>query len=308
MSGGGELPPRATAWVLSRVAGATAVESGTRLTGGLSAETRLLAVARRDDEPLQVVLKRFVEVSRGSCVAWEADALEALAHAALPYEVARVLGRDDAGSECDVPALLMSRVPGRIAIEADSWGARVHALGEALAAFHHLERPCPDSLPDYSQVGDKQRSKPVPDDVNLPDWSAVWRYVERLDSGGGELLHGDYHLGNALFEGERLTGVIDWASARRGRRELDIAYCRVDLSMLLGGEAPDLFLAAYESKAQRRVEDVSRFDLAACLRAFPDPVSWLPGWLDAGRSDLTPPLIRERLRDFVQNALARARS
>lgn len=299
----GELPARARAWVLSRVAGATAVRDDVRLTGGLSADTRLLVVERGGEPPLEVVLKRFVERSDGSRAAWEAETLGALADFALPYGVARVLGRDDDGTECDVPALLTSRLPGRIAIGRESWEPRVRALGEALAAFHTLRVRCPASLPDY--LAGSKRDLPTPDDASLPDWNAVWRYVEANDFGGDELLHGDYHLGNALFERERLTGVVDWASARRGPHEVEVGYCRVDLSMLFGGDAPEQFLAAYQERAERGVENVSRWDLAACVRAFPDPVSWLPGWVDAGRDDLTPPLIRARLQDFVQNALRR---
>ncbi|MDF3064845.1 MAG: hypothetical protein K0R38_446 [Polyangiaceae bacterium] len=292
--------------MLSCVAGAIAVSGHRRLMGGLSADTRLLVVEREHEPPLEVVLKRFSEPSRGSRVEWEAEALSALSGAPLPYAVAQVLGRDDAGTGCDVPALLTSRLPGRIGIEPHSWHSRVSALGEALAAFHVLGLPCPEALPNYVDVSDSRRKAALPDDATLPDWAAVWSYVEQHDFTGAELLHGDYHLGNALFESERLTGVIDWASARRGPHELDVAYCRVDLSMLIGEDAPERFLAAYEARANARVENVSRWDLAASVRAFPDPISWLPGWRDAGRDDLNPTRIRERLRGFVQNALRRA--
>ncbi len=301
----GELPARARAWVLSLVPGATRVLADSRLPGGLSADTRLLRVERATEPPIEVVLKRVVDVSRGALVAREAEALAALADAPLPYRIARLLGRDDAGRDCDVPALLTSRIPGRIAVQRDGWEPRVRALGEALAAFHALGVPCPPSIPDYVVVPEAQRREAVPDVPCLPDWETVWRFAESGSwDGGGQLLHGDYHLGNALFEDERLTGIIDWASARRGRPELEVGYCRVDLSMLLGGDAPAQFLRGYEARLGARVQDVSRWDLGASLRAFPDPVSWLPGWLDAGRQDLEPSLIRGRLRDFVQNALS----
>lgn len=299
---GGELPERARAWVLSCVAGATAVSSSSRLTGGLSADTRLLRVERESEPPLEVVLKRILDGERARLVAREAEVLVALADARLPYGVARVLGRDDTGAECDLPALLMSRLPGRIAVSADGWQSRVRALGEALAAFHAQRLRCPAALPEYSLAVDK-RHEATPNVAELPDWDAVWRFVEQQPVRGAQLLHGDYHLGNALFEGERLTAIIDWASARRGLPELDVAYCRLDLSMLLGEDAPDRFLAAYEARAGVPVENVSRWDLVASVRAFPDAESWLPGWVDAGRVELTPPIIRARLRDFVQNSL-----
>jgi aminoglycoside phosphotransferase (APT) family kinase protein len=298
----GELPERACAWVLARVDGATAISSVSPLVGGLSADTRLVVVERGRDAAVEVVLKRFVEPGRLSSVAWEALALSALADAPLTFRVARLLGRDDTGAECDVPALLTSRVPGRIALEPQRWEARVRALGEALADFHAAQLPCPAPLRDYFRRSDEPRELP-PANSGFPDWDAVWRFVDQQDFSGEALLHGDYHLGNALFEGDELTGIIDWASAKRGRAELEVSYCRLDLSMLLGGDAPDRFLDAYQERAQRRIENVSRWDLGASIRAFPDATPWLDGWVDAGRGDLTPSLIRERLCGFVQTAL-----
>jgi aminoglycoside phosphotransferase (APT) family kinase protein len=297
-----ELPERAKAWVLSCVPGATALIADAHLAGGISADTRLVTVAREQQRPLEVVLKRFTDVERGICVRWEAAALRALQSAGLPYATAAVLGEDEAGLACDVPALLMTRLAGQIALEVRGSEARVAELGTALAALHLARLPCPVEVPDYIKVGEKQREKSVPD-VVLPDWHAVWEFVDARSWDGSELMHGDYHLGNALFDGERLTAIIDWASARRGAHELDVAYCRLDLSMVLGGEAPARFLEAYEARYGARVDDVSAWDLGASVRAFPDPVSWLPGWLDAGRRDLTPEIIRRRLCGFVQNAL-----
>lgn len=297
-----ELPEQARAWVLARVGGATSISAVAPLFGGISADTRGLVVERESGGPLEVVLKRFIDPGRASCVAWEAVALAALADAPLTFGVARLLGRDDAGTECDVPALLTSRLPGRIALEPQGWEPRVRALGEALADFHAARLPCPASLRDYFRRIDEPQLPP-PADAGFPDWKAVWRFVQQQDFSGDALLHGDYHLGNALFEGDELTGVVDWASVRRGRAELEVAYCRLDLSMLLGGDAPARFLDAYQDRAQRSIHDVSRWDLGASLRAFPDATPWLEGWRDAGRTDLTPSLIRERLCGFVHSAL-----
>lgn len=303
---GAELPERAKAWVLSCVPGATAVIADLHLAGGLSADTRLITVERRDQPPLQLVFKRFTDTGGAALVSREATALSALRDAALPFAIAEVVGQDESAIDCDVPALLMTRLPGQIALQPENSAARVVALGAALAAIHACGIECPAALPDYVKLIDKSRAQPVPPAIVAPDWQAVWDFVDERSWHGDRLLHGDYHLGNALFDGERLTAIIDWASARRGARELDVAYCRLDLSMLLGGDAPALFLEAYEASYGSRVDNVSAWDLGASVRAYPDPVSWLPGWLDGGRRDLTPDIIRRRLRDFVQNALDQA--
>jgi hypothetical protein len=43
------------------------------------------------------------------------------------------------------------------------------------------------------------------------------------------------------------------------------------------------------------------------VAAAPDPTQRLPGLHDLGRTDLTPDLMRARLRAFVADALDRAR-
>ena len=149
-----------------------------------------------------------------------------------------------------------------------------------------------------------RRSKLVPEGIVTPDWARVWRLVEGFAMGGDALLHGDFHIGNALFEAGELTGIVDWACARRGAREFDVCYCRLDLSMVIGAAAPQVFTAAYEAALGVTLGDLARWDLAASVQAYPDPALWLPGWLDAGRTELTPELIRSRLGDFIEQALS----
>jgi aminoglycoside phosphotransferase (APT) family kinase protein len=43
---------------------------------------------------------------------------------------------------------------------------------------------------------------------------------------GEDAVHGDYHPGNILTSGDRITGVIDWDGAGRGDRHLDLVTLR----------------------------------------------------------------------------------
>jgi aminoglycoside phosphotransferase (APT) family kinase protein len=279
-----------------------------RLHGGISAQTHLLEVARADGAcALQVVLKRHTSTRSAPqpAAAVEAATLVALSNVTLPFAVPQLIAHDPLGRVCDLPALLMTRARGKIALELTGWEQRVSALGRALAGFHALQVACPASLSDYD-IGLERRQKAVPAGIEAPDWSRVWPLVESRSWRGDALLHGDYHLGNALFEAGELTGVIDWATARRGPQELDVSYCRLDLAMVIGPAAPPIFTAAYEAVRGTKLDELGLWDAAASLQAYPDPASWLPGWLDAGRNDLTPELIRSRLCDFVACALAAA--
>jgi Ser/Thr protein kinase RdoA (MazF antagonist) len=51
-----------------------------------------------------------------------------------------------------------------------------------------------------------------------------------------DLVHLDYHPGNTLVDGGKVTGVIDWDGAARGDRRFDLITLRFDLA----GRAPHL--------------------------------------------------------------------
>lgn len=69
-----------------------------------------------------------------------------------------------------------------------------------------------------------------PRTARLHDWvHDVAASTPDLDE-DGDLVHLDYHPGNVLVSGGRITGVIDWDGARRGDRYLDLVTLRFDLS------------------------------------------------------------------------------
>jgi aminoglycoside phosphotransferase (APT) family kinase protein len=289
---------------LSAVPGALRLNRAERLPGGQSGHTHLLELERRHQPPLELVLKRLTQppFTERPAIAIEVDALRALAGHDFGVGVPAVIAYDFAASRCDLPALLMTRVPGRISLEATDSTSRVVALGRALARFHGAHVACPESLEEYA-VGFHRRKKPLPVGVKTPDWERVWQVLESRAWGGNELIHGDFHVGNVVFDRGELTGIVDWAMARRGAHLLDVGYCRLDLSLLMGGDASSVFTTAYENELGERTPELAPWDLAASVRTYPDPVAWLPGWLDAGRADLTPALIQGRLCDFVASAL-----
>jgi Ser/Thr protein kinase RdoA (MazF antagonist) len=135
------------------------------------------------------------------------------------------------------------------------------------------------------------------------DWARVRQVLGRLPIAGTGLIHGDFHMGNALFEAGRLTSLLDFTCVRRGPWQFDVAYCRCDLSLLFGLAEADEFSNAYEATRGLRVDPLPLWDLAGAIKAHPDAGAWLPGWVDAGRTDLEPDLIRERLARFVEQAL-----
>lgn len=71
---------------------------------------------------------------------------------------------------------------------------------------------------------------------------------------GDDLVHMDFHPGNVLVDGGRLSGVVDWDGAARGDRHFDL----VTLRFVLAGTVPGLLgpvderLAAVPARLRRR--------------------------------------------------------
>lgn len=118
------------------------------------------------------------------------------------------------------------------------------------------------------------------------------------------LVHGDYHPGNVLSDGERVT-VVDWTWACLGDPARDLAYCRYDLTLANGPELAEAFTAAYVD-AGGPGRPSPGWDLVAVASSLPTPASWLRGFHELGRVDLDAAMFEARGRAFLQAALARS--
>src|SRR5262249_42035174 len=133
-----DLPDLARRFCISSVPGATSIRRTERLRGGLAAVAHLVELDRGGDS-VEVVLRRFV---RKGGAGWppierEIAALDAwrglLSSASL--SVPSVIAHD-LGAACDVPAILLSRVAGRIELSRDLAHKLVPELASALATLH----------------------------------------------------------------------------------------------------------------------------------------------------------------------------
>jgi aminoglycoside phosphotransferase (APT) family kinase protein len=216
----------------------------------------------------------------------EATALRALAHSSVVAPA--LIAVDEVGEFCGRPAILMTELAGKPDASNRS-AARLRALAEALPPLH--AQPIPDGLPVFAPYQEAAQ-RAVPAWTSIPDvWSAaIDLCASPSPSGPTVFLHRDYHPGNVLFEGDRLTGVVDWVNACAGPPEIDIAHCRINIALAHGVEAADEFAV-----------------IATGLRTDVDPkrqAYWdLVDCLDLASPDDTNPLIDE----YVDAAMTRWR-
>jgi aminoglycoside phosphotransferase (APT) family kinase protein len=193
----------------------------------------------------------------------------------------RLIEADPAGVRFGQPATLITRLPGRADIRPRFPIAAARQLGAVLARIHAVHIAGLTGLRD----GLWAESAAVQDDP------------ERV------LTHFDFWSGNVLWQGETLTGVVDWSGAGRAPRGLDVSWCRLDLVILHGPEVADEFLAAYERAAGAPLADPAGWDLFALAHSRETVETWLPNYHDLGRTDLTAAGLRSRHTQWTQDRL-----
>ena len=296
-------PDRALAWVLANAGRGATITSVRRLYGGTSSAVH--AVNLRDARGVlrRLVLRRHVRADwlgrEPNLAEREARVLELLAATDVPAP--EPVAVDAGGSSCDVPAVLMTRLPGRVLLDANELRATFDQLAATLARIHAVDAP--GRVQPYGLYYDPRRIEP-------PAWSRhrdAWAKAIELACGPAPevepgFIHRDFHPSNVLWSRGRLTGVVDWLSASWGPPLVDVAHCRLNLAALHGVAMADAFLDAYRAVAGP-VEYHPYWDVTATIdsgrRLDPKPFE---GW---GALAPTETQVRERIDAHIVAAVAR---
>jgi aminoglycoside phosphotransferase (APT) family kinase protein len=174
----------------------------------------------------------------------EAAILELLAGTPVPAPA--LVAADPGATVCDVPALLLSFLPGGPPDLTGDPGRLVAGLAAALPPIHAVAVPGPGVVPAYHRFYE-------PDRLTPPAWSdrpELWARAFEVASEPPPpyracFIHRDYHPGNTLWERGRVSGVVDWVGGSEGPPGVDLGHMRVNITVDLGLEVADRFLAAH---------------------------------------------------------------
>lgn len=114
--------------------------------------------------------------------------------------------------------------------------------------------------------------------------------------------HDDYNPGNVLCRSGRVSGVVDWAQVTIEPRQAAVALYRHMLAIHPGGDAPDGFLAAYETATRATLEHMPLWDLFYGLRALRPIDHWVRA-LHGHGVILTAEQIASRSIAWIEQAL-----
>ncbi len=201
---------------------------------------------------LELVLRRYHDPERLGIDPFydpltEARALRLLEGSAVPAP--RLVSADLDAEIFDVPTLLETRVPGEQAWQPDDLDEYLASSAEVLVALHAFAPAGMADLPPYRPylTDDPPLGSPV------PLWSARRQMWERIfdvvtsawPTAPVRFIHRDYHPGNALWDGEGVYGVVDWATAARGPAGIDLGRMRQNLAGWHGADVADAFTDRY---------------------------------------------------------------
>jgi aminoglycoside phosphotransferase (APT) family kinase protein len=281
----GRPPARALAWVAASVGPGTRIVAVRALAGGNSSAMHLIRAEDRAGHVHRLVLRRYVRkdwlADEPDLAEREADVLRIVAGGRVRTpELAAV---DPAGSAADVPAVLMTALPGRIRWDRADQDPYLRRLAEELVLIHATAVGEPERLRRY------RPAYPV-EDRQPPRWTRhprAWRralevYPDPPDPPAPVLVHRDYHPGNVLWFRRAVSGVVDWATSSLGAPAADVGHCRANL---LGHDtaAADRFLATYQELSGRR-DYHPYWDIAPCVDLVDsdtEPDYVLDDWLAA---------------------------
>ncbi len=253
----------------------------------------------------------ILRVAHGGGVAETATEVAAMtvvsrtAGADLP--VAELLGYDLA-ERTGYGLVLTAHVPGTSVIPPEPDPERLWALGAVAARISSIELTSSPALPLRRQPiegSDFAGMRRVQGASGLLRAAEAAVAENRPDDGQLALVHGDLWHGNTLWEGGKLTAVLDWDCAGIGPAGIDLGSLRCDAAWCYGLDAAEQILHGWESETGRSASSVPYWDAVAALASPPD-MGWFPTSMALqGRPDLTHKVMIERRDAFLDAALSR---
>jgi aminoglycoside phosphotransferase (APT) family kinase protein len=279
----GPIPRETRAWVRASIGDRTRIVSAGPRAGGTSSAVHALTVEDATGTRRRLVLRRYVRAD------WLAEEPDLAEHEAVVLALLdrsdvlapRLVAVDPTGAHTDVPAVLMSALPGRVRWSARDLPGYLEQLVDALLPIHRTPVPADVAVRPFRRYYDGEDVQPPEGTTQRAAWARaieVHAGPPPAPSGDPVFIHRDYHPGNVLWVGDAVTGVVDWASASVGAPDADVGHCRVNLARHLGWDAAEAFRAIYEERAGRRDYD-PYWDLVTIVGMLDDtgPESgWLP--------------------------------
>ncbi|HET9370573.1 MAG TPA: aminoglycoside phosphotransferase family protein [Vicinamibacterales bacterium] len=292
--------PELVSWAERALGHGARVLAARRLSGGLTSRVRELTVAQNGRRRRFVLRSWEADPQHQDwvrrSVATETTILTGLQRSNIPAPRLIAFTTDVAAGG---PAVLMTRVPGRILLMPRDRDAWLRQMAQMLARVHALDAigPAAELWLDVTKLA------PPPDASRADIWREAFAAVAQARTPApASFIHRDYQHFNLLWSRERLTGVVDWGGAGHGPPDLDVGHCRLNLTLLFSVDVAERFRELYELESGRAVDPY--WDLHALLSYGPGWQYFLPLQID-GRAPLDAAGMTRRMEDVLSLVLRR---
>ena len=273
-----------TSWITSHVGPPTG--SLLRLRGATTADV-MAVETKRGSFVLKLFSHQAFVAERPDRAVHEAAMLDLLEPTDVPAP--RLIAVDGDGLECSVPAVLMTRLPGKAGV-----GPRQAVeMVDIAMSLHSLQLDVPWIFERYNHRVELRPPAWGSDAGLWEECLAITTSNPPSDSWG--LIHRDFNSTNFLVDGDRVSGLVDWLSACRGPFGIDAARLRLDLTMDGRGVVADTVANAFRRSGHDVIDP--HWDLvdAVDLLPFYEGFEAVDRWEDSAK--------RERLEGFMRRAL-----
>jgi aminoglycoside phosphotransferase (APT) family kinase protein len=295
--------PESLTWVEQTLGRGARVVSTRLLTGGLTSLVHELTVVRNGRRS-RYVLRSWAPDNEHKdwilrTIAAEAAVLTTLERSDVPAPHLVASAGDVAAGG---PALLMTRVPGRVFLmprDREHW---LRQMAQMLARIHQVNITGATGAR-FETWLDAGKLVPPADASRTDIWREAFAQVAvRREATRTSFIHRDYQHFNLLWSRERLTGVVDWGGAGEGPPDIDVGHCRLNLTLLFSVHIAERFRELHETASGRSVDP--HWDLHALLSYGPEWKHFLPLQID-GRAPLEVEGMTRRMEEVLTLVLRR---
>lgn len=299
------LPEAVQKWVVDSINSEATIESISQLKGGISSLVCNVKLKVNDEINDYVVRLHFAEgwaENNPDLVIHEAENLRFTRLKNLPTP--EIITIEETGTRFGSYASIMSKLEGKVVLEPDDMDGWLGGLAQALVQIHEVEA---SQFPRPYYTYQDLNAFEIPSWVSLTEeWGKVLSIIKGPRPIFREcFIHRDYHPSNVLWEGNSVSGIVDWINACIGPAGIDVGHCRLNLAQLYGVKEADLFLSYYQQYAGPNFVYDPYWDLISLVDIlFWEPEVY-PGWTDLGFKGLTAQLIKERLESYMVSLINR---
>lgn len=300
-----KLAPETIGWIEGISGNRVNLEGIEKLQGGTSSLVFEISFENRSLQE-NVILRLFHKkewlAMEPDLAVHESASLEQAAKSEI--SVPLLLAYDETGEKCGMPAVLMTKLPGKTILQPSNMETWLDEMAMTLAKLH--KQTAENFNYEYFSYNDALRLEMPLWSKFQNDWMRAFYIVAGVRPQSAHcFIHRDYHPGNILWQEEEIAGVVDWVNACRGPAGIDVGHCRVNLAQLFGVSTADKFLEAYLIHAGKAFEYEAYWDLLALTDTLDGPPKVYAGWTELGLTGSSDELIRHRLDKYLVSLLER---